>query len=383
MGGTLDYSTTAGSNTTVGGVSIAEGMTPGGVNNAMRAMMADSRKWQLDWSGVTTAGSANAYTMTCNQGIAAYADGQRFSFRADRNNTGAATLNIDARGAKALRKVSGGALAALVADDLVEKAIYDVVFNVVDDVFVIVGFSLPAISTFALGLLNDADEAAAQATLGLEIGVDVQAADPFLDDIAALPDPGGNRVLGWDDTANELAWFDAGAGVSLAGNEVTSTGGVFAWANYSSTTASGTYSRTGTLVTCTLTTHGMTTGQFVRLDFTTGSATDGYYQITVVDANTFTVVDAASGATSGNVTRLVWVRASSGISEVSRTSTGITTCTFSSAQPDAFYAVNLSTDGGTIFLSFSTLTTADAVLTTRNNSGTLTDVTSLHVIFVR
>lgn len=37
-----DWSTTAGSNTSVGGVSIAEGMTPGNVNNAMRAIMADA-----------------------------------------------------------------------------------------------------------------------------------------------------------------------------------------------------------------------------------------------------------------------------------------------------------------------------------------------------
>lgn len=36
-----DWSTTASSNTSVGGVSIAEGMTPGNVNNAMRAIMAD------------------------------------------------------------------------------------------------------------------------------------------------------------------------------------------------------------------------------------------------------------------------------------------------------------------------------------------------------
>lgn len=139
MASVLDYSTTAGSNTTVGGVSIAEGMQAGQVNNGMRAMMADSRKWQLDWSGITTAGAGNAYTITSNQGIAAYADGQRFSFRADRNNTGAATLNIDSRGAKALRKVTGGALAAMEADDLVAKAVYDVVFVSADDVFVIVG----------------------------------------------------------------------------------------------------------------------------------------------------------------------------------------------------------------------------------------------------
>jgi hypothetical protein len=143
-------------------------MAPGSVNNAMRAMMADSRKWQLDWSGVTTAGSSNAYTMTCNQGITAYADGMRFSFRADRNNTGAATLNIDARGAKALRKVSGGSLVALVANDIVAKAIYDVVFNSADDVFVITGNDATRYRQLAQGSLSGAE-------LVIEIPTDIEA----------------------------------------------------------------------------------------------------------------------------------------------------------------------------------------------------------------
>ncbi len=41
MAGIHGYSGTAGSNTTVGGVSIAEGMTPANVNDAIRALMAD------------------------------------------------------------------------------------------------------------------------------------------------------------------------------------------------------------------------------------------------------------------------------------------------------------------------------------------------------
>ena len=64
MASVLDYSTTAGSNTTVGGVNIAEGMQAGLMNNALRAAMADSKKWQLDWSGIVTAGAGNAYTIT-------------------------------------------------------------------------------------------------------------------------------------------------------------------------------------------------------------------------------------------------------------------------------------------------------------------------------
>jgi hypothetical protein len=186
MAGVFDYSTTANSNTTVGGVSIAEGMAPGNVNNGMRAQMADTRKWQLDWSGIVTAGASNAYTITSNQGVTAYVDGMRISFRADRNNTGAATLNVDGRGAKALRKISGGALVALAADDIVDGAIYDVVYASGDDVFVIVGLSGLQASAFMQTVLDDATAADARTTLGLVIGTDVQAADATLTSLSGL-----------------------------------------------------------------------------------------------------------------------------------------------------------------------------------------------------
>ena len=38
-----DYSTTPASNTTIGGISIAEGCAPGNVNNAIRQLMADGK----------------------------------------------------------------------------------------------------------------------------------------------------------------------------------------------------------------------------------------------------------------------------------------------------------------------------------------------------
>lgn len=68
----------------------------------------------------------------------------------------------------------------------------------------------------------------------------------------------------------------------------------------------GTYSRTGTTVTVTKTSHGLVVNSQVYLDFTSGVAVDGSYQVTAVTTNTFTVTTTASGTTSGNVTATQW-----------------------------------------------------------------------------
>ena len=60
-----------------------------------------------------------------------------------------------------------------------------------------------------------------------------------------------------------------------------------------------TYARSGTTVTVTSTAHGLVTGNLVGIDFaagTGGTATNGNYPITRVDANTFTVTDINSGS---------------------------------------------------------------------------------------
>ena len=69
------------------------------------------------------------------------------------------------------------------------------------------------------------------------------------------------------------------------------------------TAASGTYGRSGTLVTISgMTGHGMVTGNVATLAFsagTGGTATNGAYPVTVTDANTFTITDTASGTITG------------------------------------------------------------------------------------
>lgn len=53
------------------------------------------------------------------------------------------------------------------------------------------------------------------------------------------------------------------------------------------------------------------------------------------------MTDAASGATSGNVTRRVWVRGNGNVSSITRANGGEYTLTFTSAMSDANYTVNV------------------------------------------
>jgi hypothetical protein len=72
--------------------------------------------------------------------------------------------------------------------------------------------------------------------------------------------------------------------------------------NTSLTTGSGTYSIAGTTMTISDTSHGLTTGFQIYCNFTSGTAVDNYFTVTVTDANTFTLPYGSSLTTSGNVT---------------------------------------------------------------------------------
>lgn len=135
----LDYSTTPGANTSVDGINVAEGMPPGNVNNAMRAMMADSRKAQLDVSGATTtAGTGNAFTASISQAPTEYGNGLAVRLRFNRTNTGAATLNLNRLGAQSLRIVTSSGYTALTGGEIKANAVIDVVYQSEASGFVIV-----------------------------------------------------------------------------------------------------------------------------------------------------------------------------------------------------------------------------------------------------
>lgn len=152
---------------------------------------------------------------------------------------------------------------------------------------------------------------------------------------------------------------------------------VAARANFNATQVSGTYSRSGTTVTVSITSHNVTTGQFVQLDFTSGTATDGWYQATVTDANTFTVTDTASGATSGNVTRRIRMRSGLNISNINRTSAGTYVVTFTTPMADDGYNVHVDvaqtvgSNGTPEYATYGNkLTTSVTIFTGARDAGT-------------
>lgn len=111
MTGLFNWSTTASSNSTVGSINFAEGQNPSTVNDSARALMADVAAFRDLIGGAKTTSGTDTVTLTSGCSITAYAAGLFFIFKAGGTNTGAATLNVDSLGTKAL-ELNGSALAA-------------------------------------------------------------------------------------------------------------------------------------------------------------------------------------------------------------------------------------------------------------------------------
>jgi hypothetical protein len=124
-----------------------------------------------------------------------------------------------------------------------------------------------------------------------------------------------------------------------------------AWGNFDGTTAdnvSGTYSRTGTTVTVTLTGHGHKVGHRIYADFTSGAAVDGEFTVTdVTDADTFTFEHGTSGSTSGNITlNRRALREGGNISNVSYLAVGTFAINYTEPMPDTNYSYSILWDIG-------------------------------------
>jgi hypothetical protein len=120
-----------GNNTTIDDIdaSGATGKVKDG-DNLIRSLAGMLAQFYDDIGGVVTVGgTANAVTIVTSAVYASLATGMRFMFTAASANTGAATLNLDSIGAKAIRKISGGTDVALAANDILAGGVYELVYD--------------------------------------------------------------------------------------------------------------------------------------------------------------------------------------------------------------------------------------------------------------
>lgn len=77
------------------------------------------------WCG-TAGGTANALTLTPAAALTSYGDGNRLTFLASADNTGAATVNVSALGAKNIKRSNGD---ALIVGDILSGSMYTIVYD--------------------------------------------------------------------------------------------------------------------------------------------------------------------------------------------------------------------------------------------------------------
>lgn len=127
------WSTTALTNASIDpAINWAEGQLPSTVNNSARELMTAIARFVKDIDGsLTTAGSANAYTLTINGRQTPLATGHRLSFKANFANTSAATLAVTNADAIALgtKAIRGPGDIALVANQITSGGVYDVRYD--------------------------------------------------------------------------------------------------------------------------------------------------------------------------------------------------------------------------------------------------------------
>lgn len=217
MASIYDWSTTAASNATAdSGINWQEGQAPSTVNNSGRQMMGRVAEFSSDLGGLQTfGGTANALSITAASGFTTYSDGLLVGGKAASSNTGAAMLDANGIGAKAIRKITNSGDAPLAAGDIQANAFLifrynsslnssaggwqilntftdtsslqplDATLTALAGVTTAANQGLyatgaDAFSTFSLTstartLLDDTSISAMRTTLGLTIGSDVQA----------------------------------------------------------------------------------------------------------------------------------------------------------------------------------------------------------------
>lgn len=116
-------------NTDLGGISIGQNaMAMSSINDAFREQSAQNADFYDDLGGTgTVGGTADAITLT--SAMPALATGNIINFFAGADNTGAATINVNGLGAKAIRKISSGSDVDVAAGDILNAGFYQLVYD--------------------------------------------------------------------------------------------------------------------------------------------------------------------------------------------------------------------------------------------------------------
>lgn len=119
----FDLSTSAASNTEL----FPENMQFRAVNDGGREVQAQLARQYKDTSGaISSGGSANAFTITSNRTVSSFAQGMRFSFKANHTITGACTLSVNGGTAREIVTADG---ASLIAGDILSSQIVEVSYR--------------------------------------------------------------------------------------------------------------------------------------------------------------------------------------------------------------------------------------------------------------
>ena len=262
------WSTTAGSNTSAPPDGAPEGWAPSTVNNTVREIMAVLARWYSDTNGaLTSGGSANAYTLTPNRTISAYAAGQVFVFKSNHTNTGAATLNVSSLGAKDIRKGTGST--ALAAGDILSGQVCIVTYD---------GTQFQLLNSGAVNAQNFLNSIC-DGRLTLESGVPVSTSDQTAKTSVYLTPYKGNRIALYDGTSRWEVLTFSELTFSLSGLAADTNYDLFVYNNAGTPTARSPVAWTDATTRATaLTTQngvyvksGATTDRYVGTVRTTGT----------------------------------------------------------------------------------------------------------------
>lgn len=139
-----------GHDTTNNRLVVGDGVTAGGIKIPKAADLITNY-----FTAATAGGSANALTLDLPVNAAAYTQNMIVRFKAANTNTGAATIDVDGLGAKNIYKISGGAIGALSAGDIIAGGMYELAYDGTQ--FQLLNMQVPVVSSNGMDLISAVD----------------------------------------------------------------------------------------------------------------------------------------------------------------------------------------------------------------------------------